>query len=212
MLSSNLIRWGGLAATAGGTLWVPYGGFETLEPWSAVTTYREDVGYELITDATYSGAYHLPGSLAVLLTSLGLLGVLALLRVSAGRTGRIGLILVYVTLSLSVLSLAGVITLFDPLCTVARVFGSLALGTATFLVGASALRRRVAPGWTVALLCLGLAGLSLFPLWPLVYALQWVSQAVGAALMILFGLGWTVLGYMLWSHKGEELRQHSRVS
>jgi hypothetical protein len=127
MLSSNLIRWGGLAATAGGTLWVPYGVFEMLEPWGAVTTYREDVGYELITDAPLYVAYHLPG-------------------------------------------------------------------------------------WTVALLCLGLAGLSLFPLWPLVYALQWVSQAVGAALMILFGLGWTVLGYMLWSHKGEELCQHSRVS
>ena len=43
----------------------------------------------------------------------------------------------------------------------------------------------MAPGWTVALLCLGLAGLSLFPLWQLVYALQWVSQAVGAALMVL---------------------------
>jgi hypothetical protein len=212
MLSSNLIRWGGLAATAGGTLWVPYGVFEMLEPWGAVTTYREDVGYELITDAPLYVAYHLPGSLAVLLTSLGLLGVLALLRVSACRTGRIGLILVYVTLALSVLSLAGVIALFDPLFTVGRVFGSLALGTATFLVGVSALRRRMAPGWTVALLCLGLAGLSLFPLWPLVYALQWVSQAVGAALMVLFGLGWTVLGYILWSHKGEELRQHSRVS
>ena len=26
------------------------------------------------------------------------------------------------------------------------------------------------------------------------------------------GLGCTVLGYVLWSHKGEELRQHSQVS
>ncbi len=196
----------------GGALWVPYGVFEMLEPWgAAVTVYREDVGYELITDAPLYVAYHLPGSLAVLLTSLGLLGVLALSRVSAGRTGRAGLILIYVTLALSILSLAGVIALFDPLFTGGRVFGSLALGIATFLVGVGALRSRMAPGWTLTLLYLGLAGLFLFPLWPLVYALQWVPQAVGAAVMGLFGLGWMVLGYMLCSEMGEELRQSARV-
>ncbi len=196
----------------GGALWIPYGIFEMLEPWGMVTAYREDVGYELITDAPLYVAYHLPGSLAVLLTSLGLLGVLALLRVSAaGRSGRSALILVYVALALSILSLAGVIALFDPLFTVGRVFGSLALGTATLLVGVGALRSRMAPGWTVALLYLGLAGLFLLPLWPLVYALQWVSQAMGAAFIALFGLGWTVLGYMHWSEKGEELRQPARV-
>ena len=165
----------------------------------------------MITDASLFVTYSMPGSLAVLLTSLGLLGVLALLRASTGRTGRIALILVYVALALSILSLAGVIALFDPLFTVGRVFGSLALGTATFLAGVGALRSRMALGWTVALLYLGLAGLFLFPLWPLVYALQWVPQAVGAAFMVVFGLGWTVLGFMLWSEKGEKLRQTARV-
>ncbi len=28
----------------GDALWVPYGVFEMLEPWSVVTIYREDVG------------------------------------------------------------------------------------------------------------------------------------------------------------------------
>ena len=183
----------------GGALWIPYGIFEMLEPWGTDVAYREDVGYSVITDASLFVAYSIPGSLAVLLTSLGLLGVLAQLRVSAGRNGGIGRILVYVALALSILSLSGVIALFDPLFTVGRVFGSLALGTAASLVGVGALRSRIAPGWTVALLSLGLAGLFLFPLWPLVYALQWVPQAVGAAFMTLFGIAWIAVGYALWS-------------
>ena len=210
-MSSSWTRWSGLAAMLGGALWIPYGLFEMLEPWGPDVAYRDDVGYSVITDASLFVTYSMPGSLAVLLTSLGLLGVLALLRASTGRTGRIALILVYVALALSILSLAGVIALFDPLFTVGRVFGSLALGTATFLAGVGALRSRMALGWTVALLYLGLAGLFLFPLWPLVYALQWVPQAVGAAFMVVFGLGWTVLGFMLWSEKGEKLRQTARV-
>lgn len=36
-MSSHLIRWGGLAATVGGALWVPYGVFEMLEPWGTDT-------------------------------------------------------------------------------------------------------------------------------------------------------------------------------
>ena len=211
-MSSSWTRWSGLAAMLGGALWIPYGIFEMLEPWGADVAYRDDVGYSVIIDASLFVAYSMPGSLAVLLTSLGLLGVLTLLRVSAaGRSGRSALILVYVALALSILSLAGVIAQFDPLFTVGRVFGSLALGTAALLVGIGALRSRMAPGWTLTLLYLGLAGLFLFPLWPLVYALEWVPQAGGAAFMVLYGLGWMVLGYMLGSEKWEELWQPARV-
>ncbi len=211
-MSSSLIRWGGLAAMVGGALWIPYGIFEMLEPWGADVAYRDDVGYSVIIDSSLFVAYSMTGSLAVLLTSLGLLGVLALLRVSAGRAGRIGLILVYVALALSILSLAGVWVLFDPLFTVGRVFGMLALGTATFLAGVDARGRRAMSGWPVALMALGLAGLFLFPLWPLVYALQWVPQAVGAAFMVMFGLGWTVLGYALWARIGTTSTRPSQVS
>ncbi len=203
-MSSSWSRWSGLTAMLGGALWIPYGIFEMLEPWGAVTIYRDDVGYELITNTPLYIAYHLPGSLAVLLTSLGLLGVLARVRVLAGRTGRVGLILAYVSIVLSILSLAGVIALFDPLFTSGRVFGSLALGVATFLAGVDARGSRAMPGWTVALMALGLAGVFLFPLWPLVYALEWVPEAAGAAFMALFGLGWVVVGWLLWSRQGVE--------
>ena len=210
-MSSSWTRWSGVAAMLGGALWIPYGILEMLEPWGADVAYREDVGYSVITDASLFVAYSMPGSLAMLLTSLGLLGVFARLGVSPSLIDRIGTNLTYIAVVLAVLSMAGVIALFDALFTVGRIFGSLVLGTATFLVGVGALRSRIAPGWTVALLYLGLAGLFLFPLWPLVYALQWVAQAVGAAFMVLFGLGWTLVGYMLWSEKGEALRQPARI-
>lgn len=198
-MSSNLIRWGGLAAILGGALWVPYGIFEMVAPWGADVVYRDDVGYSVIINTPLFVAYSLPGSLAVLLTSLGLLGVLTLLGESAGRTGGIGFILVYVALALAVLSLAGVILLFDPLFTSGRIFGTLALGIATLLAGVNARGSRLAPGWAVGLIALGLAGIFLFPLWPLVYALMWVPEVAGAAFMVLFGLGWMLLGYALWS-------------
>ncbi len=209
-MSASWTRWSGVAAMLGGALWIPYSILEMLEPWGADVSYREDVGYSVITDASLFVAYSMPGSLAVLLTSLGLLGVFAWLGVSGSPIDRIGTILTYIAVVLAVLSVVGVIALFDPLFTVGRIFGSLALGAATFLVGLGTLRSRMAPGWTVTLMYLGLAGLFLFPLWPLVYALQWVAQGVGATFMVLFGLGWTVLGYMLWSEKKEELRQPAR--
>lgn len=191
---------------------MPYGIFEMVAPWGADVVYRDDVGYSVITDAPLFVVYSLPGSLAVLLTSLGLLGVLTLLGESAGRTGGIGLILVYVALALSVLSLAGVILLFDPLFTSGRIFGTLALGIATFLAGVKALRSRAPQGWAFSLIALGLAGIFLFPLWPLVYALMWVPEVAGAAFMVLFGLGWMLLGYALWSDGGEPGGGERRVS
>ncbi len=135
MSSSNLIRWGRLAAILGGVLWVPYGVFAMLEPWGAGVVYRDDVGYSVITNTPLFVTYSLPGSLALLLTSLAMLGVLAVLGVSAGRIGRIALVLAYVAVVLAVLSLIGVIVLFDPLFTSGRIFGTLALGTAAFLAG-----------------------------------------------------------------------------
>jgi molybdenum cofactor synthesis domain-containing protein len=139
------------------------------------------------------------------------LGILTRLGVLAGCVGRIGLILAYVAVVLAVLSVAGVIALFDPLFTSGRVFGTLALGIATFLAGVDARRNHTAPGWMGALLALGLAGIFLLPLWPLVYALQWVPETAGATFIALFGLGWMAVGYVLRSERGEPDRQPVRV-
>ena len=199
MTSTGLTRWAGPAGIVGGLLWAPYGVFEMLEPWGTDTVYRDDVGYSLVTDMRLFVAYSLPGSLALLLTALGLLGVLARLRLPATRAGRIGRILAGVALALGVLSLVGVIVAFDPLFTTGRIFGTLTLGAATLLVGVDMRRAGTAPGWAGALLALGCLGLFLLPLWPLVYAVQLLPPGAGAAFIGLFGLGWVALGYALRS-------------
>ena len=202
MTSTALARWAGPAGVVGGLLWAPYGVFEMLEPWGTDTVYRDDVGYALVTDTRLFVAYSLPGSLALVLTALGLLGVLTGLRLSAARTGRIARLLAYVALALGTLSLLGVVVMFDPLFTAGRIFGTLALGAATVAAGLAARGAGAPSGWFAALLLLGLLGLFLLPLWPLVYAVQWLPEGVGAACIALFGLGWAVLGSALWLGRG----------
>jgi hypothetical protein len=189
----------GAAAALGGLLWMPYGVFEMLQPWGIDTVYRDDRGYEVVTDTLLYWVYSLPGSLALLLTALGLFGVLALLGGPAGRPRSVGRVLTYVALALAVLSLAGLIVRFDPLFTAPRIFGTVALGAATLLAGIEARRAGAAPGWAAALLALGLLGLFLLPLWPLVFAIEVVPEGGGAGIIALFGLGWVLVGHRLWS-------------
>ena len=196
---SGWIRWAGLMAALGGALWIPYGIFEMLQPWGTDTVYKDAVGYEVIVNVPLYRLYSVPGSLALLLTALGLLGTLALLRLPAGRAGKVGHILAYIAVLLAVISLGGVLALFDPVFTACRIFGTLALGTATVLAAADAQRAGRTPGWAIALLLLGLVGMFLFPLWPLVHALEWLSEGAGAGVIALFGLGWLATGYRLWS-------------
>lgn len=189
----------GAAAALGGLLWVIYGVFEMLQPWGDDTVYRDDRGYEVVTATLLYWLYSLPGSLALLLTALGLLGVVALLRLPVGRPGRAGRVLAYAALALAVLSLVGLAVRFDPLFTAPRIFGTLALGVATLLVGIDAGRAGMARKWAVALLVLGLLGVFLLPLWPLVYALEVVPEGGGAGVIALFGLSWVLVGYRLWT-------------
>jgi hypothetical protein len=142
MGATALTRWAGPAAIVGGLLWAPYGVCELLEPWGTDTLHRDDMGYSEIVDGRLFVAYSLPGSLALLLTTLGLLGAVAWFRLSAIRTGQIARLLAYVALTLGALSLAGVITMFDPLFTTGRIFGTLALGAAMVLAGIAACGRR----------------------------------------------------------------------
>jgi hypothetical protein len=197
VVSTTVNRWAGPAALLGGLLWVPYGVFEMVPPWGADVVYREDVGYSLIVDASLFVAYSLPGALALLLTSLGLLGILARLGPPAGRARAVGRSLAYAALALAALSLAGVGALFDPVFTAARIFGTLALGAAGVLASLGAHRARVGSCWTLALLALDSLGLFLLPLWPLVYSVELLPETGGAALIALFGLGWVGLGTAL---------------
>ena len=93
--------------------------------------------------------------------------------------------------------------LFVPLFFAGIVFGSLILGAASFLVGMDARRAGVASHWTTGLLILGIMGLLLLPLRPLVYALALIPEGVAAVFMALFGLGWLLMGSRLWWETGE---------
>lgn len=196
-MTRQVARLSGPAAVVGGLLWVPYGVFELLKPWGVDTVYRDDRGYEVVTDALLYRVYNLPGSVALFLTAVGLLGALERLGLPMGRAGCIARILAIIAMALAVLSAIGVVAGFDPLFTAPRIFGTLALGAGTTLAGVASHRGHGAFSWTVTLVLLGLLGLFLLPLWPLVHALEVVPEGGGAGIIALFGLGWVLVGYRL---------------
>ena len=179
------------AAIAGGLLWIAYGIFELLTPFGLETAYDDSRGYEVISDRLLHITYSLPGALAVLLSAVALLGLLR-----GGATvvdARLPCGLGWLAVACGGLAVVGVAIGFDPLFTGPRVFGTLALGFGT-LLAARALtprdRRR-------HLALLGVGGIALLPLWPLIYAVQLLPAAAGAAVIACFGLGWIALGVRL---------------
>jgi hypothetical protein len=190
-------EFGGAGAMVSGLLWAAYGIFEMLQPWGPDTTYRDDLGYEVIMDALLHWVYSLPGSLALLLTALSLLAIFRQIGEPIGLLGRAGRVLAHAALILAILSAAGVIAAFDPLFTAPRIFGTLALGAAMSLAGGEVWRMGAASGWGIALTALGLLGIFLLPLWPLVHALAVVPAGGGAGIIVLFGLDWALTGSRL---------------
>lgn len=180
----------GAATMLGGALWIVYGFFEMLEPFGPAILYYEELGYELVTRAPLFLLYAMPGTIALLLTGIGLPALIALWHHRPGRAGRLAVGLAYGAAGTGLLSALGVVSLFVPL-----FFGGLVLGT--FLLGGAALMLGT-EGRRGALAVLGLIGLLQMPLRPLVYALALVPPAGAAAFIALFGLGWIVLGYYLW--------------
>ena len=128
MSSSNLIRWGGLAAITGGVVWVADSLLLLATPVSAVS------------DGLFG--------IAALCTAGGFVGFHALQKADYGRIGRSGLWTVVVaTLALVVgliVSLLGSTALdegpFFPVVTLAVVVGFV-------LYGAATLQARVLPRW-----------------------------------------------------------------
>ncbi|MDQ4077289.1 MAG: hypothetical protein M3220_13705 [Chloroflexota bacterium] len=198
MLSARLIQWSGLAAIVGGVLWMVYGVFEMVEPWGRAVLYRPELGYELVTNAPLYRVYSLPGSVALFLTALGLLGVAIWCRLPVGRLGKLGVVLASTVVGVAVLSALGVLILFVPLFFAGVVLGSFILGAATFLLAVDARNVSVPSPWTTALLALGIMGLLLLPLRPLVFAVALIPPGVAAGFIALFGLGWLAAGFRLW--------------
>ena len=171
----------------GGALWALFGVFEMLKPWGVAEVYRPDLGYELVTDRALYVLYGLPGTAALILCGLGLR---ALLRGRAGRLVSLGRAFAYGALAAGALSGVGLAIGSAPLFFGPVALGMLVLGAAACFSSANA------QGADRALLLVtGALGLFTLALRPLVYAVEVIPPAGGAAAIALFGLGWVILGW-----------------
>ena len=183
---SNLVRWGGLAAALGGVLWVLKGGLIMLgapDPDLLIT--------------------------AELLFALGLLGLHARLAGRGGWPEKIGGLLAYVALALCAVNAPyslffaedGPRTPFP--FSVTYFVASVAIFAGLASLGLAVLRTGLLPPrWRALPLVLGLS--ALLPVWAL--ALVHLELPV-----VLLGLGWMLLGYVVWSERNLPTRRPARI-
>jgi hypothetical protein len=183
MTSSNLIRWGGIAAMLGGVFWVV---------WSLLGR----VSFE----AAGSPFADLMLLLATLLTLGGLVGLHVLQGGNYGRIGRAGFYAAAV--GLLVQALAALLLLMGSdawevtLQWLVAPVGSLIVLVGLVLYGAATLQARVLARW---------CGVGLIVVPPLAF---YMHSKIFYGSLALFGVLWVALGYELWSRSG---RQPSRV-
>ena len=188
MVSSNLIRWGGLAAMLSGVLFVVKG--------TAI----------LVSDADPS---FVPP--ATLLFAIGMVGLHARLEGRGEPLGMIGVLLAWIVVAASVVNLIG-LALPTPtpgetdapvLLRITYMVAFLGILIGLLALGIAALRAEVlSPPWRAVPLAVGILW---FPLQGIGFV---ISDGVG---LILGGLAWALLGYVLWSESGTPAEQHTRV-
>ena len=172
-------------AVVGGLLWLPYGVLELLEPWGQDVRYDQSLGYDVVLDRQLFTLYSLPGALAVILCAVALLDLQQRMGVaSRGARGTAA-----AAAALGAISLLGVVLGFDPAFTGGRIVGTLVLGAAVLLTATRAGRP-----WRARLVALGILAMFLLPVWPLVFAVGWLSPSVGAAALGLHGAAWFAVG------------------
>ncbi len=195
MASSDLVRWGGLAATLAGVAWAVSG----IVHFAMV--YPEEG-----TGATGSiSDYLIEGAHAV--AEAGILGALLGLRArQAPRYGWLGAVgFVLASLGTALLCAITVIAIISGDALGEAVLGTIFIsGVLGWLVGfpllgIATLRARVMPRWVGVLL------IAYFPL----FALLLSSYGWGG---IALGLLWLALGYALLSARGAAAQQPSRVT
>ena len=190
--------WTGAAAIGGGVLWSAYSVFEMLAPWGVASVYQDDLGYDRMLNVRLFQTYVLPGTVAVMLLSCGLLGLIARWQLPATRTTRVARMLAYVALGCGSVGVVGGLLPLAPLALGGAMLGSIVVGFATFLVALASRDAPVGRAERVAVLVVGVLGLMLMPLRPLVNALDLLAPSAGALVLALFGLGWAGIGAAVW--------------
>lgn len=185
-MSSRIVWWGGVAAILAGVLLAVKGG--------AI----------ILSDADPSFV-----PLATLLFAFGMVGLHAGLREGGGPLGALGLLLAWATFVASVVNLIGLAlpipTPGDPdaptLLQITYMVAFLGILLGLLVLGVATLRARVMPApWLGAPLAVGVLW---FPLQGVGFV---ISDGVG---LVLGGLAWAFLGYVLWAQSGAPAQQPS---
>ncbi len=185
MSKLNLSRWGGPSTFLGGAVLVAKG--------AGIVFFDVDLAVVPI---------------ATLLFAAGLLGIPTRLERRTGRLGAIGLILAYVAVAAALVNLVALAFRIpapdDPNAplvlrvTYPAAFFGILLGL-VFLGLATLRSRHIPTRWRAAPLAIGLLWFPLMGVGELIY-----PDGLG---MILSGLAWMILGYVLWSGQGESAAQ-----
>jgi hypothetical protein len=139
MSSSDLIRWGGIAAMAAGVAWIAAG----------------LLGY-VVVDPEESAPVNILFIVAVLLVLVGLVGFHAIQGENYGRIGRAGFYTVIVATFAQVLGLVVFLAGSAALFWLVFPVGALAVLVGFVLYGAATLQARVLPRWCgIAFIALG---------------------------------------------------------
>jgi hypothetical protein len=186
-MSSEMVRWGGLAGLAAGLMYLLS---SILTLIAAPQMISGSLSYYLIEFVLVS---------AFALTLVAIVGLHALQRGRYGRLGAAGSLLTFlgyaiVLVSAHLTTLAGGEPIYF-----ARLMGGLAMLIGSILLGVMTLYARVLPWWCGVLLILG------FPLDDLL-DLGVLSES------IVFAVVWGLIGYALLSRRGTVEGRPSRVS
>ncbi len=181
MSASGVIRGGGLAALAGGALWVAV---------FAVYASRSQVPGPEPPYGSFEGL-RVPGLLSLLLIALGFLSLdLPGWRGQGhGRLGRVGFDVALLGMFAIVVSWAS-----WPI----GMIGAWILMVGSLMVGAAALLAGTLPRWGATALVVGSVAFFFFDTDP---ARAWFALPYGAA--------WMVMGYLLWTRGGSAAEQLS---
>ena len=181
-MSTNIIRWGAVAAMLGGILWI-------VSALITVSKPRGCIGLECEVSAMRDTSDVTPFLLlALLLTAVGLAGVAILAR-NTGRFGQLvkaGVALYVVGFGLFVLGT--VLTAISEVFWVLMLPAGLALIVGLVLTGIAVFRTGVLPRWVAVLLVIGTLAM-----------LGFNDQTAEALMAIPFGVAWLAVGYALWS-------------
>lgn len=197
MSSTNLIRWGGIAAMLGGMLW-------------AITPLRDVFfGGGATPDHPVFRPYNVVLVLVAVLLIMGLVGLRARYRGTYRRLGKAGVVLTFGGYALILAGSTPAVLLHpDGSFGLIRAgqdlgfFGSLVASVGAIFLGIALLRTQAAPRAAALLLIVtlpvGLAGIFV------ISSLGLVSIA-GLAITVPYGVAWVILGNHLWSSAGESI-------